>query len=63
MNKTMFVVGNRSPRFEYHGIIREGTVEKVTDSVVVLKLDEDKDNKDYKAFSFNKMRPVGWATV
>jgi hypothetical protein len=54
MTANDFKIGDRT-RFFYNDKFREGTVEKINPSTIVLKLDRDDENKQYKAFSYNKI--------
>ena len=52
--QSMFTVGGEA-RFSYNDKERVGTVEKLTDSYLVLKFDDG----TFKTFRFEYMEPIG----
>lgn len=58
LNASMFKVGDRLS-FLYHDKQREGTVEKVNHSHLVLR-EMTNEDKVYKGFAYAKMQSMTW---
>jgi hypothetical protein len=49
---------NQKVAFTYNTRDRQGKIEKLTDTLVTLELDNDRDGKKYKSFRFDRMQSL-----